>query len=226
MSVRVMSMVFEAELQPPKKLVLLALADHANDDGGRVFPSMARVALKVCMAKRPVQRSVGDLRRSGVLEETHKAGARRPTEYRIILEELVAIRGDILTPIPEMRGDIAVSPESSVNVNSVNSLVNSKTVNLGRAKAREPKAPPHIAITTFRTVTHRYPLKKLYDTVISAVGDKTADELTPYFQEWIERGYNRQSIKWLTEWATSGHIPRSGNGKKTSIDTFKEAFGE
>jgi len=29
----------------------------------------------------------------------------------------------------------------------------------------------------------------------------------------------------LTEWSLTG-IPRYGNKKKTSLDTFKEAFGE
>ena len=104
---------------------------------------------------------------------------------------------------------------------------NGLTVPLARAKktarATNELSKPK-AIQVFKEVTDRYPLKRLYDTVIVAVGDKTADELTPYFQEWIERGYNCQSIKWLTEWAAAGHIPRPGNGKKTSIDTFREAF--
>ena len=56
MSVRVMALVFDAdipaiELQdkkrkisaPTLKLVLLALADHCNDDGDGAYPSLSRI---------------------------------------------------------------------------------------------------------------------------------------------------------------------------------------
>jgi hypothetical protein len=83
-SIRVMSAVWELALPQSQKLILLAFADHA-DDQGRCRPSIARVAWKSGYSKRQAQAIARDLRRAGVLEiEDHADGGRGwPIEYRI-----------------------------------------------------------------------------------------------------------------------------------------------
>ena len=224
MSIKVMTMVFDAQLKSNQKLVMLALADHANDMGGRVFPSIERVAHKVCLSKRQVQRIMNDLRKEGLIHMTHKASRHRPREYRIDLVKLKAImveyevpvRGDNMTPLNGQVGVTPTSPKPSV-VKLTDNKVNLRT-NVPHPDSQHP------SILVYRSVTNRYPKKELYTTIIKAIGDNTEDDLRPYHQEWLERGYNPMSIKWLTEWVVQGRIPGVTSQKETSIDTLKEAF--
>lgn len=88
MSVKQMSRVWELELAPNKRLVLLAYADHADDEGNHVFPSLARIAHKTGYHRDQVRRIsrelVGD--KLMVLVAPADAGARRPAEYKLTLE--------------------------------------------------------------------------------------------------------------------------------------------
>jgi len=137
MSIRLMSQVWEHEFSHAEQTIMLALADWANDDGGNVFPSVARIAWKTGYEERQVQRIMKKLRGTGVLVLVKRATVYRPNEYRIILskaplketfETWKESRGDIMTPrkggdnlTPERgdisgeRGDIAVTPDPSLN---------------------------------------------------------------------------------------------------------------
>jgi DNA-binding MarR family transcriptional regulator len=80
-----MAAVFDENLPSSEKLVLLAMADHADDAGGNCFPSIPRIARKSSMTRRGVQKV---LRR---LEEKNKIRAvgRRSdgtVEYAITLQ--------------------------------------------------------------------------------------------------------------------------------------------
>jgi hypothetical protein len=104
MSVKVMGFVWDLELQSNLKLVLLAYADHADHDGGSIYPAVGTVARKTGYSEREVQRLTRELETSGrlVSDGSGPSGTRR---WRI---PLIA-GGDKLTP-PSMAGDVAVSP--------------------------------------------------------------------------------------------------------------------
>jgi hypothetical protein len=61
MSVELMSRVWKSALPRPEKYVLLAYADHANDDGEGVYPSIGYVAWKTDYEERQVQRITASL---------------------------------------------------------------------------------------------------------------------------------------------------------------------
>src|SRR5690348_4316202 len=69
MSVKIMGQVWELDLMHSELLILLALADHADHDGGHVFPSMGLVAWKTGYEERQVRRVVAKLLESGLLIE-------------------------------------------------------------------------------------------------------------------------------------------------------------
>ena len=73
MSVRVMSQVWELTLPPMEKLVLLALADCANDEG-RCWPSATTLARKTGEGERTVRRAVRSLISKGFLSEQQRSG--------------------------------------------------------------------------------------------------------------------------------------------------------
>lgn len=81
----------------------------------------------------------------------------------------------------------------------------------GKRKGTRTPPPPQVAV--FRAVTKRYPPKQLYDRVCQVIGEHTADDLKPYYEAWLVRGYNPVSLIWLLEWFAKREIPAWGNGR-------------
>lgn len=99
MSIRVMTQVWDrSQHKGSALLVLLAIADHAHDDGGGAFPSIRALAAKVRMSERQTQRLIDTLAQSGELQVTAGGGPRGVHLYRVRLDQLGRTRGDILSP--------------------------------------------------------------------------------------------------------------------------------
>ena len=142
MSVRIMTQVWELDLPHNTQSILLALADHADDDGF-CYPSVGRLAWKTGYGVRQVQRTLKELRDQGLAIATGSlaggryntvvykidpgAGRRKPAfEPKTQRQTLAEIKGDNMTPFsetPEIKGDMGdaqrvtfeterVSPES------------------------------------------------------------------------------------------------------------------
>ena len=81
-----MSKAWELDLSQGEKLVLLALCDHANDDGV-CYPSQAFLASKCSMSYRSVINQIKRLESCGILtsERRQKAGSRQSNSYTINL---------------------------------------------------------------------------------------------------------------------------------------------
>jgi biotin operon repressor len=66
-SIRIMSAVFESKtLGPTERLVMLALADHADDEG-KCYPSILRLCERTGLSERAVQTNVKKLTEAGYL---------------------------------------------------------------------------------------------------------------------------------------------------------------
>ena len=84
MSVRMMTLAWDVSgLTAPEKLVLLALADHAGDDG-RCWPSMSRIAAKSDMTPRGARGIVRRLETAGLVR-TEQSPGRRVNVYRLTI---------------------------------------------------------------------------------------------------------------------------------------------
>lgn len=101
MSIRLMSEVWRANLPTTEKMVLLVIADHANDEGTQSYPSQATIAEKASISIRTVQRAVNTLVDEGYIRMfKHSGGSatcredRRPHLYQININKL---RGDTVT---------------------------------------------------------------------------------------------------------------------------------
>ena len=101
MSIRLMSEVWRANLPTTEKMVLLIIADHANDEGTQSYPSQATIAEKASISIRTVQRAVNTLVIEGYIRMfKHSGGSancrddRRPHLYQINIGKL---RGDTMT---------------------------------------------------------------------------------------------------------------------------------
>lgn len=76
--------------------------------------------------------------------------------------------------------------------------------------------PPEIIL--FHVVTNRYPAKDQIPIVIERLKDRelTAEELKPYWSEWVSRDHRRTSLGWL-DWVDKRQIPGPGGKNFTSI---------
>lgn len=83
MSVRIMTQVWATDLpNAGNKIVLLALADNANDEG-TCYPSLSTLARKCSMTARSVRRNLRDLEAAGLVRSEDRDG--RSTVYTLDL---------------------------------------------------------------------------------------------------------------------------------------------
>lgn len=85
MSIKAMNWAWETPLPPTPKLVLMKLADEANDDYF-CFPGIPHVAAKSSVSERTAQRILQDLTRDGYIsveQRFRKDGARTSNGYRL-----------------------------------------------------------------------------------------------------------------------------------------------
>lgn len=80
-----MGAIFELDIPAYDKLVLLAMADHARDDGTGCYPSIDTLARKSSLSRRGVQGIMRRLEDSGLIAPEKISRGRRSTEYRITL---------------------------------------------------------------------------------------------------------------------------------------------
>lgn len=74
MSVKIMSAVFDSQtLAPTERLIMLALADHADDEG-RCYPSISRLCNRTGLSERAVQTNIRKLQEQGYIRIIPSAG--------------------------------------------------------------------------------------------------------------------------------------------------------
>lgn len=95
MSVRVWSLCWKVHLPGIPKLVLLRLADFANESGGSIYPAVSTVADDCGISSRTVQNALRTLEEAGVLVaiKTSRGGRGCTTSYRIDLARAVEMAG-------------------------------------------------------------------------------------------------------------------------------------
>lgn len=86
MSIKVMEWVWNhSDARDGQLLVLLAIADNANHDGGNAFPSIAELSRKSRLSQRGVQYALRGLEESGNIVTSHQAGPGGCNQYRVVM---------------------------------------------------------------------------------------------------------------------------------------------
>jgi hypothetical protein len=151
-----MTAVWDLPLPPAQKLVLLKLADCANDDGRNAYPSVGLLVSSCTMSRRTVQRVLAELVETGHLVVDVEASHHRPTTYRVHPDP-VPVRGANLAPLPAAGG---ASSEAGWGVTAGTGGASSATHN------KEPYIEPSGPVST--TVRSATP-----DDVVRAWNDTT-----------------------------------------------------
>lgn len=84
MSIRLMTMVWDIRWPTQNHLlVMLKLADHANDEGSKVWPAVATIADQAQCSERTVQNVLKALRACGLIVAVRPGGGNMPTVYEL-----------------------------------------------------------------------------------------------------------------------------------------------
>ena len=216
MSIKVMDWVWQHSTHKGSALLLLlAIADHAHDDGDGAYPSIATLAQKTRMSERQTTRLIQDLVESQELVVGYKEGPLGANIYQVTFCIGSQIQGsdilspggsDILSPATDEvvtknggggdiasyeGGDIAMSPKPSLTV-------------------REPGEPPLTPPLgkkrdTQITEEFRAAMRGRFGPTFGATVDERIDEalahearlkwtdLQLYIQRWLRRDAERVS---------------------------------
>jgi Helix-turn-helix domain len=100
MSVKLMGAIFDLDIPSAEKLVLLAMADHAREDGTGCYPAIGTLAKKTSLSRRGTQKLIRRLEAAGYIADTGKITRLGTVEYTISLDRggeqgslLFALRG-------------------------------------------------------------------------------------------------------------------------------------
>ena len=88
------------------RLVILALADYADERGGSCWPSVKTICQETLLSERQVQYALRALEQMGEIVVEQKGGGRRSTKYRLIMAEV-----QNLHPSENGRGAMDCTPE-------------------------------------------------------------------------------------------------------------------
>jgi len=93
MSIALMTLVWKIAMPCNKKLAMLAMCDWANDDGGSLHPSIARLAERLTCSTRQAQRILHSLIEDGwiaVVANEHGGAPGSTRHYMINVAKLEA----------------------------------------------------------------------------------------------------------------------------------------
>ncbi len=100
MSGKATGMVWELDIPHNQQFVLLAMADHADHNGGHIFPSVAEIAWKTGYSERQTRRIISEMRKGKILELTKERYGKYGTNCYCILWDNApkkALRPDKMT---------------------------------------------------------------------------------------------------------------------------------
>jgi DNA-binding transcriptional ArsR family regulator len=115
---------------PYDKLLLLALADEADDTGGSCYPSMRRLAERMSVHVTTVRRHLDDLEAAGLItvDRPEKQGRGHHNRYQLAMPERVAAC-DPSGPETEIKGSATVAKGSRLS--STNPLLHTRKEYIG-----------------------------------------------------------------------------------------------
>lgn len=114
MSIRVMQWVWEnSPASRGERLVLLAIADCASDDGTKAWPSMETIAQKANLSVRACQAAIRRLTKEGHLTVAMQTGPHRCNRYTVVMtgvkkEQVSKLRGEETAGVklPPTKGEV------------------------------------------------------------------------------------------------------------------------
>lgn len=217
MSIKVMTEVWqESKTKGSQLLLLLAIADFANDKG-EAFPSIKTLAEKTRLSKRQTINNVKALEDA---EELEVKRSNKVNRYKVVVKRLHHEKDKNLHPRSEVDCTSEVKPastEPSINHQDKPSSTKREDTNPSlpddgkppKKRKRSYSTPPSVEL--YRRITHRYPAKKLHPRIDRAVGSEVFSD-------------GPSLLKWgriVRKWVASGWSPTNYDGM---INVFRHGW--
>ncbi len=231
MSIKLMSAVWDDKRTTgAARLVLLSLADQANDEGV-CWPSIATIARRANVHRDSVHRAIIELEEMGFLTRTPRKIGANVNQTNLYVIKIpaeapagvgVPCRGGGAYPAGggsrTLQGGVVVPCRGK---SSINHQLNTSINQQGKPAAAAAQ-PTYIATAQsneriFQKLTGMFTIpathREAAGEALFAISDRFKDEqkvldyLQPYYDEWKRRQYNATNLGWLTDWAVAGAIP-------------------
>lgn len=206
MSIALMTLVWELDLPPGEKLVLLALADQANDNGAQCWPSVDTIARRSGQGERTVRRALASLETKGHLTRDHRDGT--STKYRVHPCQIGTPAKK--TPLPKTTKTPAkLAPKPS---RTINDLPNGKSKRVRNLVVSKPEGVSDKVWSSFLGLrkAKRAPVTDVVIEEIEGEARKLGWGLEAALRQMVARGWQGFEAKWVKD---------DGNGNRTSNST-------
>lgn len=209
MSVKIMGLVWDLRMEPNRKFVLLAYADHANHEGKNVFPAVETISKKTGYHERSVQRLTRALEDSGYLV-ADGLGPNGTNKWRIPLTG----GGDKIAPLTNCRGDTDSGdipsgdkmPPESFN-RHLDDDIEQRTAKLATLYQDNIGVITPLMADILRNAAIDFPVVSWYEPAFAiAVGNnaRSWNYVDAILQGWKQNGFG---------WKPNGTGKNHGNGK-------------
>jgi DnaD/phage-associated family protein len=220
-----MGQVWDIDVPLRDLVVLLALTDHADDDGANMWPSLPRLAWKVGASVDTVRRSIRRMVKAGMLEETKRPG--KTTVYHMNWD--ACPRKKPYDPLqfatPSKMQPLARQPKKVRATPS-------------KAMQGEPSITNHPTTTTVAVVTESEPERPTvfaeYErqfglTLTAGIADTLKEMVRDYGDDWTRdalgiatRSGKRGNLRYvegiLRRWKIEGREPERAAGVPVVVD--------
>lgn len=191
MSIKAMNWAWSIQLAPSEKLLLLALADCA-DDLGICWPGMRLIAKKCNISTRTAQRTIGKLISMKLLskESRFKGNGRQTSNsYRLMLS--VSANRDNLTPYPknekQMPGERVTDVGMGEPVNYLTPL----------EPLHDPSLQPPLIYPPHLSQIEKSSIQKMLTSIPAVAAQQLLDELSAAIQTKTIKKTNLQWFRGL-----------------------------
>jgi hypothetical protein len=200
-----------------QKLVMLALADHANDEGEGAYPSLTTLCKKTSLTRPTVSvtlrclKSIGLLKRVGVSK-------RGTTNYTINAGETGLLGKPEVVYLVNQEVVYQVNPNHPINRTEPSLGAQSalqSPVDGEKALRKKPSHTP-LAISAYREAACLYPAKAQWSAIVEAVGDDSVrlDFWRKTVTAYIMCGWNPRNVSGMLDFFKRGELPKPNNGHK------------
>lgn len=234
MSVKVMGMVFDAtDISSTQKLVMLALADYANEEGRSIYPSVETISKRTSLTERAVRKTLSDLRKRGVIVIVKRSGQHRANEYAI---DVTTLKG-MSRPAPDAplkKSDLNLvpsRPESSSARPAPDapdpplSVIDPPVSDAKKKRRSAPRDPllDHPAIIVYRDVAHLTPNSTQREEIARVVSEDKIKLWESTLKTWMLRGWKPGNVTGQLDVFLRGEFS-NGNGHTSAIPDNVKVF--
>lgn len=213
MSVKVMGAVWDLKIGRDEKFILLAYADHADHNGGSIYPAVSTIAEKTGYSERSVQSITRILEERGILIPDGQ-GPRGTNRWRIPMRG-----GEISAPAQksdeercnsEQEGVKSAAPEPSLTVPQPSMQV------LSEKDLKECNAKVDAILENERKAKNSWfgrekmpePIRELLDIYVSLTNDRPSKgDLMDWLgtgNDWLEKGIIAEDLRRAYEKSKEG----------------------